>query len=453
MATVTDVAASSSKAASSPAPARVAGYSWFVASALMVVYTFNFLDRQFLSVLAEPVKNDLGLSDTQLGMLTGLMFALFYTVCGIPVASIADRWNRVKLISIACGLWSLFTAACGFATSFTTLALARMGVGIGEAGGSPPSYSVVSDYFPPEKRGVGLALYSLGVPFGSMIGTMAGGFIAANFGWRAAFITLGVLGLILAPIIPLVIKEPVRGALDRKPAPGPDGLVQAHEPAPSMFASIKFFVSSPTLMLTALSCGMTAFVGYAMLNWIPAFLMRAKGMSLMELGAYYSVMSGVSMAIGTFASGWIVDKLARKNPAAYAIVPGVCILLSTPFLWGAVHAPGWQVAIFFLAFPSLLNNAYLAPALAVVQNGVPPNARGTSGALLLFVLNLIGLGGGPLFVGTVSDWLKPHYGVDSLKYALLALTPFFILAFLCQMAAAVMLRRQARMKAAALAAA
>lgn len=409
-------------------------YSYVVAVALMVVYTLNFLDRQFLSVLAQPVKTELHLTDTELGALTGLAFALFYTVCGIPIAALADRYNRVRIVAISAGVWSLFTAACGFATNFVSLAIPRVGVGVGEAGGSPPSYSVVSDYFPPQKRGLGLAIYSLGVPFGSMVGTMSGGFIAAAFGWRVAFWTLGIVGLIAAPIIPLVVKEPKRG--------GYDPIVEAHEPKPSMFASIVFFVGSPVLMLTAVSAGLTAFVGYGMLNWIPSFLIREKGMKLTEIAVYYAILSGVSMAAGTFLSGVIVDRLGRKNPAAYALVPGFCILASTPFLWGAAYVQGWPLALVCLAGPSLLNNMYLAPAIAVVQNGVPPRNRGTSGALLLFILNLIGLGGGPFYVGVVSDMLKPHYGVHALTYALLALTPFFVLAFLCQMAAAAMLRRQ-----------
>ncbi len=415
-------------------------YSYVVAIFLMVVYTFNFLDRQFLTVLQEQVRHELNLKDWQLGALTGLTFALFYTVCGIPIAALADRTNRVRIVAVACAVWSLFTAACGFANSFTMLALARIGVGVGEAGGSPPSYSVISDYFPKEKRGLGLSIYSLGVPFGSMIGTMSGGFIAAAFGWRVAFWSLGIVGLILAPIIPLLIREPKRGAYD----PKPDALIEAHEPAPGMFRSIAFFVRSPPLMLTAISAGLTAFVGYGMLNWNPSFLIREKHMTLPQIAVWYALVSGLCMALGTFASGAIVDRLGRKNPAAYALVPGFAILLSTPFLWGVAYAPTWPVALMFLAGPSLLNNMYLAPAIAVVQNGVPQNSRGTSGALLLFILNLIGLGGGPLFVGAMSDHFKPQFGEHALKYALLSMTPIFFVAFLCQMAAAVMLRRQAR---------
>lgn len=434
---------------------KVGRYSYLVAISLSVVYVFNFLDRQFLTVLQEPVKAELGLSDGQLGMLTGLAFAIFYTVCGIPIAALADRSSRVRIITVASATWSIFTALCGFAGSFYMLMAARIGVAVGEAGGSPPSYSIISDYFPPRKRATALAIYSLGVPLGSMFGTMSGGFIAAQFGWRAAFWTLGAVGLVLTPLIPVLVKEPVRGAYDAKPDPA----IEAREPAPSMFKAIGFFLSKPTLMFTAIACGLTAFVGYGMLNWNPSLLIRVKGMTLPEVALWYALITGIMNVAGTFLSGLIVDRLARRSAAWYALAPGIWILCSMPFLWGAALAPSWPVALAFLAGPALLNNTYLAPALAVIQNGVPTRARGTSGAFLLFILNLVGLGGGPLFVGLVSDALKPGYvaagmttaaaGGEALKVAMLWLTPFFVLAFLCQLVAAHYLRREEAAKTAA----
>ena len=442
---MTDTAPTAGAGAAPPAVTR---YSYVVAGFLAVVYTFNFLDRQFLTVLQEYVKRDLLLSDTQLGMLTGLAFAMFYTVCGIPIAALADRGNRVRIVAIASGTWSIFTALCGFAGSFPMLLAARIGVAVGEAGGSPPSYSVLSDYFPREKRGTALAIYSLGVPLGYMFGAMAGGFIGAAFGWRVAFWTLGAIGLALSPLIPLLVREPKRGAYDVRPDP----LIDAHEPKPSMFGSIVFFVRSPTLMLTAIATGLTAFVGYGMLNWNVSLLIRVKHMPPVQTAIAYALVTGLMNVAGTALSGIIVDRLAKRWPAAYALAPGVWILCSMPFLWGAALAPSWPVALAFLAGPALLNNTYLAPALAVIQNGVPARNRGTSGALLLFVLNLVGLGGGPLFVGMVSDALKPLYGPsDALKYAMLWLTPFFVIAFLCQLAAAWSMRRDAQRLAATLA--
>jgi MFS family permease len=416
-------------------PAKLGAYPWIVAAALAVVYTFNFLDRQFLSVLAEPVKHDLHLSDTQLGMLTGLVFALFYTGFGIPIAALADRTSRVRIITIAYALWSLFTAACGLASGFGALAAARMCMGVGEAGGSPPSYSLISDYFPPRRRGVGLAIYSLGVPFGTLFGAMSGGFIAANFGWRAAFIGLGVAGMVLAPLLPLVVKEPPRGRYDT---------AEARAARPDPFQALGAFIRRPELLFTAVSAGLTAFVGYALLNWSPAFLMREKHMSLSEIALWYALVSGLSAAAGSWLSGVLVDRLGKARPAAYALVPGFAVLLSLPFVLAFVFAPTWPLALACLALPSILNMAYLAPCLAVVQNATPPAQRGVAGALLLFVLNLIGLGGGPLYVGMMSDHFHARYGVHALKAALVSVSPFFVLAFLCQLGAAYWLERRAR---------
>ncbi len=415
---------------------RPGPYAYLVVAILAIAYTFNFLDRQFLSVLAEPVKRDLHLTDTQLGLLTGLMFALFYTAFGIPVAALADRTSRVRIIAVACGLWSLATAACGFAGSFAMLAAARIGVGVGEAGGSPPSYSIISDYFPPRRRGLALALYSLGVPFGTLFGAASGGWIAATWGWRTAFWTLGAIGLVLAPLVLLIVREPVRGGLDPQPASAPRRA--------SVATAITAFVRKPALGFTALSAGLTAFVGYALLNWTPAFLMREKGMSLTEIAVWYSTVSGLTTAVGTWLSGVLVDRLGARRPAAYALVPGVAVLLAAPFLPAVVHAHGWQTALAFVVGPSLLLIAYLPAALAVIQNGVAPAERAVSGSILLFVLNLIGLGGGPLFVGVMSDHLKPTLGPHALGGALMTLLPVYLLAFLSQLAAAFFLEKDAR---------
>ena len=417
-------------------PAEATRYGYLVAAVLAGVYAFNFLDRQFLTVLQEPVKRDLHLSDTQLGALTGTAFALFYTVCGVPIAALADRGNRVRIVTWAAAAWSLFTALCGFANGFLTLAAARIGVGVGEAGGSPPSYSILSDYFPPHRRGAALAIYSLGVPLGSMLGTMAGGLIAAACGWRTAFWALGAVGLALTPLIPLLVREPVRGGFDVRPDPA----MEAHEPAADMFASIAVFVRSPVLMLTALSAGLAAFVGYGLLNWTPSLLIRAKGMSLPQLATWYALTAGAANLLGTYLSGVLVDRLGRRTPAAYALVPAGAVLLSAPFLWAAVAAPTWPLATALIAGPALLNNMFLAPCLAIVQNGVPARSRGTAGALFLFGLNLVGLGGGPLFVGAVSDALKARDGAQALPHALLWLTPVYALAFLCLLATAALLR-------------
>jgi MFS family permease len=400
---------------------RSTGYRYLVVTILMVVYTFNFLDRQILSILAEPIRKDLGLSDTQLGVLTGLAFAVFYTGFGIPVAWLADRANRVRIIAAACAIWSLFSAACGMAGNFAQLLICRIGVGVGEAGGSPPSYSLISDYFPPQHRGKGLAIYSLGVPFGSMVGSAAGGWIAANYGWRTAFYAVGLPGLLLALVLLLVVREPKRGALDALS----EGQT-AHAPTPPLAEAVARFFRDRTLVITALSSGLSAFVGYAVLTWAPPFLMRVKGMSLEEVALYYSLVLGITGAIGTFGAGYLVDRLSRANPRWYAFVPAIAFALSIPCFIGFLVAPSWQLALLFFLGPALLNNVYLAPALAVVQNAAPPAMRTVSGAILLFVLNIIGLGGGPVFVGLISDRAAADFGERSLQIGLAALTPVIV---------------------------
>jgi predicted MFS family arabinose efflux permease len=411
---------------SEPAPATGAAssssgaYKYVCLAVLGLAYTFNFLDRQILSILAEPVKRDLHLKDTQLGLLTGLAFALFYTLFGLPIARLADRRRRVTIVAAACGLWSVCSAASGLASSFLTLALARIGVGVGEAGGTTPSYAIISDYFPPRRRGLALALFSLGVPLGIAFGAMLGGGVAARYGWRAAFAAVGLPGLVIALLILLVVREPVRGAQDVR-----DTASEAE--SASLGEVIALFARQPVLRWTALGTGLFAFVGYGMLQWTPAFLMRHQHMTLLQLSGVYGLCVGAAMAAGTWLSGWLADRMSLRSPRAYALIPFWGALLTAPFAALAFWAPSWQVSLACLTVTSATGILYLAPALAVVQNAAPIHARSTAAAVLLLILNLIGLGGGPLFVGVLSDLLAPRYGVDSLKLGLLALVPVLIL--------------------------
>lgn len=417
-------------------------YRYLVVWLLAVVYTLNFLDRQIVSILAEPIRKDLDLTDTQLGMLSGIVFALFYTGFGIPIGWLADRARRVWIISGACALWSLFTALCGTATNFVQLALFRMGVGIGEAGGSPPSYSLISDYFRPEERGTALAIYSLGVPAGSMFGSALGGWIAAEWGWRTAFFVMGVPGIILAILLLLVVREPKRGGLDPLAA----GKTE-HDAAPPIWVAIGGFFGNRTLVFTAVAAGLSAFVGYAALTWNPPFLIRVKGMSLTEVAAYYSLVLGITGMIGTFGAGWLVDKLSARDKRWFAWVPAIAFLITIPFWFGIIYAPTWQIALACIAVPALLNNCYLAPALAVVQNAVPANRRTISGAVLLFVLNLIGLGAGPVYVGRISDMAKAEHGEQSLTIGFLALIPVVVVTILAHLVSSWSIGRDRRLAA------
>ncbi|MBU6395497.1 MAG: MFS transporter [Sphingomonadales bacterium] len=386
---------------------------------LSVVYTFNYMDRQLLAILSEPVRTEMHLSYTQIGMLTGLTFALFYTTCGIPLAWLADHTNRVRLIAIALSVWSLFSAACGLATNFTTLALARIGVGVGEAGGSPPAYSLISDYFPPERRGGALAIYALGIPVGAGLGSALGASIAAQYGWRMAFIAIGLPGLLLAVLVLLVIREPRRGQMDA-PIKGQD----ADQPSLPLSKAVTAFLTNPTLASTAIAAGLTNFWGQGMANNAAAYLISNLHMSLTEVAIYFSSAVAVSSGLGTLASGWFVDRLAQRNPKAYALVPAAAVALGAPFYLGVLIAPTWPLAVASLTIGFGLGQFFLTPAITLAQNAVPPSQRGTSGAMLILIINLIGLACGPLYVGLVADQFRAQYGVVALRYGLLALMPF-----------------------------
>lgn len=406
-------------------PDQPGWYRYLVLFALTLAFMSNFLDRQILAILTEPVKQDLGLSDTQIGILSGPVFAVFYATFAIPLAWLSDRVNRVRIIAACCAAWSLFTAACGLANNFAQLALARMGVAIGEAGGSPPSNSLISDYFPPAQRGRALAIYSFGVAAGPALGAAIGGSIAAQYGWRTAFFVVGLPGVLIALFVLLVIREPQRGRLDA------GARSKAQQPAARstlpLGESIRLFFQQRTLRLTAAATACSAFVGYGMGAWLPALLMRTKGMTLSDIAVYYSLASGTAAALGTLTSGWLVDRFSRRSMRAYALVPAGALMIGLPFLLLGAYAPTWQASVLLLMVPQFMGNMFLAPGLAVIQNVAQPTQRGISAALLLFFLNLIGLGGGPLFVGFISDLAPEHWNVQPLQLGLTALAPLFLI--------------------------
>lgn len=418
----------------------VSAYSYFVVSFLAVVYTLNFLDRQIISILGKDISAELHLTKTQFGLLGGTSFALLYTTCGIAVAYLADRVSRKWIIALACTIWSLFTALCGTAQNFTQILLYRMGVGFGEAGGSPPSYSMISDYFPAAQRGTALAIYSLGVPIGSMLGAFAGGKLALAYGWRTAFFIVGAPGVILGVLMLLLVREPKRGGLDAFV----DGATE-HPPAPPILTAISGFFANRTLVLTAVSSAMSAFVGYAGLVWNPQFLEGVKKMAAADVATYYALALGVTGIIGTLVSGWLVDKLGKKDRRWFAWVPAIAFALSIPFWFGLLWAPTWQIAMLFLLGPMLMNQAYLAPALTVAQNAVPPAQRTMTGAILLFILNLVGLGVAPVYVGWIADAMEPVHGDQALAYGFAGVIPFVGLTVLAHIAASYSIARDKRL--------
>jgi len=421
---------------------HASAYGYFVAIFLSLVYTLNFLDRQVIATLAPEIQKDLHLTNTQMGNLGGLYFALFYTFLGIPLAWLADRTHRVRIVAFACTAWSVFSMACGLAQTYPMLVAARMGVGVGEAGGSPPSYALLADYFPAQRRSTALAIYSLGVPFGTGLGAAIGVLVVSAYGWRAAFLTVGAPGIVMALLTLILVREPKRGRYD--PLLEGDIAHASNLPLPntigallvSLLTSIRDFVSNRTLLLTGLSAGLSAFVGYAVVLWAPTILRKSLHMPPGDYALYYSLVSAITGAIGTFGSGWLTDRLSVINKAWYAWLPALAYVLSIPFFIAFVCAGTWQVAMIFVVFPFLFNNMYLAPALAVVQNAVAPAKRAMSGAILLFLLNIIGLGGGPSFVGYVSDHVKASHGFTPLQIGMLALVPVTVIVIASHLAAA-----------------
>lgn len=413
---------------------RTSAYAWQVLAILWFVYVLNFLDRQLLSILAKPIQDSLGVTDGQLGMISGLYFALFYCLISIPVGYLADRTNRVKVLAIACGVWSAATAGCGAAGNYGQLVAARMMVGVGEAGGVPPSYAIISDYFPPGRRGTALGIFNLGPPIGQALGVAFGAAIAVAFSWRHAFYVLGAVGIIAAIVVYLVVREPVRGGLD------PVAAKPATKAA--FWPTCKMFFTNPTLMLAALGSGATQFITYGLGNFTVLFLQREKGMALEDVAIWYALVVGIAMSAGIFVSGRMIDKYVRKSKAAYAILPAISLALAIPFYIGFVWAEQWQIALLFLIGPTFLNYFYLSSAVTLVQQEVKPNERVMSGALLLLIMNMIGLGLGPTYVGMASDYFRPQFPDNSLQISLYTLLPFYLIAIGCFIALARRLGRE-----------
>lgn len=399
--------------------------AWIVLGLLCFVYVLNFLDRQLLSILAKPIQDSLHVSDGQLGLIGGLYFALFYCLISIPVGWLADRTNRVWVVSLACALWSAATMGCGLATTYPQLVTARMAVGVGEAGGVPPSYALISDTFPPGRRGAALGIFNLGPPIGQAFGVAFGAAIAAAYSWRIAFLALGGVGIVAALLVRVVMREPARGGLDR---PAPRAAEGRTEPAPGFLSTVQMFFSSPTLVLVALAGGVTQIVTYGAGNFTTLFLIREKGMTLQQIALYYALVVAVGMGGGIFVSGQVIDRFTRTSKQAYALVPAVALLLAVAPFIGFVWAPSWPIALIFLLGPTFLNYFYLSSSVALVQDSVAPHQRVLSGALLLLVMNLIGMGLGPTFVGAMSDALRTSNPHHSLQLAFTALLPVYGLA-------------------------
>jgi len=392
------------------------GYRRYVLGLLAIVYVFNFTDRQILAILMQPIKEEMLLSDTQLGLLSGIAFALFYVTMGIPIARLADRYNRVNIISVSIFLWSLMTALSGLAANFLQLLLARIGVGIGEAGCTPPAHSLLADYFSREKRASALSIYSLGLPLGSVMGLIAGGWVAQIYGWRVAFFMVGLPGLVLALMVKFTIREPQRGLSD--------GLQESETPgdkvsAPPIGEVLGFLWRKKMFRHITLGTSLLAFAGFASASWIPPFLYRSHGMGLGEIGTWLALLTLVGGVTGTLGGGFIGDRLSARDLRWYVWLPVIVMLLGVPFSIVGLLVENKHLALMLWVIPTISYSVYVGPVMALVQRLAGVRIRAVTVAIFLFFTNLIGMGGGPLVIGFVSDLTQRYFGDNSLRYSLM----------------------------------
>jgi len=390
-------------------------YRWYVLAMLTGLYTFNFIDRQILVILQEPIKAEMGLSDTQLGLLSGLAFAVIYVVAGLPIARWADRGNRRNIVTIALVVWSGMTAISGLAQNYWQLLLARVGVATGEAGGSPPAHSMISDIFKKEERATALSIYSMGINFGGLIGLLAGGWIAQTMDWRYAFYLVGIPGLLYAIALRLTVREPPRGFAEK---------ITVVDESPSMIEVAKVLLTRPTFRHMAIAAGLHAFISYGAANFAPSFYIRTHGMDLGPVGTWLA-LAGITGAIGTFLGGYLTDKLMLRDQRWYLWVPAISTLITLPVSMIIYNVGNPYIALSLQFVTGLTFSMYLAPNLALAHSLVGLRMRAMSSAVLFFILNIIGLGLGPLVVGAISDALAPRFGNDSIRYSLMLVVCVF----------------------------
>lgn len=383
---------------------------------LLIAYIFNFLDRQILGILLEPIKEDLKFTDSELGILTGPAFALVYSLFGIPLAIAADRTSRSGVVTASLVAWSGFTALCGTASSFTQLFLFRLGVGLGEAGGVAPSYALIADRFPAARRGRAMAIFSLGVPIGLGLGAILGSWIASTFDWRTAFITMGLAGLLLAPLFKFVVRDPPR-------SPGTS--------APTfrqLGAAFPIVARKPSFWLMAFAASLSSLCGYGLATWVASILIRSFGMSLMGAGQFLGSLLLIGGTLGVFMGGWLADRLGANDRRWYAWLPAVAWLITAPLYAAGLMSDDLTIVWLLLLLPNALNILWLGPVTTAVQHLVAPQMRATASGAFLLINNLIGLGVGPYLIGRISDGLREAYGVDSLRMAALAVLVFYLIA-------------------------
>jgi predicted MFS family arabinose efflux permease len=414
------------QAASVQAAPGASSHRFWALGLLFLVYAFNFIDRQILGILVPAIKADLHFTDTELGWLGGPAFAIFYTALGVPIAWLADRSSRTWIMTIALVVWSGFTAACGLAANFAQLFLARLGVGVGEAGGVAPAYSLIADYFPPRERARALAVFSFGIPIGSAAGILIGGLIASRLDWRIAFFAVGIAGLALAPIFRALIREPQRGAQDNNPP---------SEAKESMFDSVRLLAAKPSYWLLSLGAASSSIMGYGLFFWMPSFLVRSFGFDVAQVSWFYGGLLLIGGVAGVWLGGVLADKLGQDKRSRYALIPAAAFALSLPcYVLGVLSTSPVAAFLLFLP-PTALGLMWLGPVITAVQHLAPAHMRTSASALFLFINNLIGLGLGTLLIGLVSDALTAQFGQEALRYSILAGAGFYLLAAALMLAA------------------
>jgi MFS family permease len=384
---------------------------------LLLAYIFNFLDRTILNILAGSIIADLALTDAEFGAITGLAFAILYSVLGVPLALLADRTRRSWVIAGSLAVWSGFTALCGLAANFVQLFLFRLGVGVGEAGGVAPSYALIADYFEPARRARALAIFSLGIPLGLAGGTLIGAYLAAWINWRAAFLAMGIAGVLLAPIMLLVVRD----------LPRPASAPTAREP---LLRAFPIVAKKPTFWLMAAAASCSSLAGYGLAAWTPSILERSFGLGLIERGQFLASIFLIGGTAGVFAGGWLADRLGQRDRRWFARLPAIAWLITAPtFAIGLMTSDPW-VAWPLLLIPNALNILWLGPVTTAVQHLVPRAMRSTASASFLLINNLVGLGIGPMLIGIISDTFKERYGTEALRYAAVSVVGFYVVASL-----------------------
>jgi predicted MFS family arabinose efflux permease len=411
------VSAPADAASSAASLARPAVAAHFTLALLFVISLFNYTDRYMIAILLPGIKQDFGLTDTQMGVLTGVAFTLFYVVVGVPIARLADQRSRKQILIVALGLWSLMTAACGMAMNFVQLLIARTLVGIGEAGSSPPSYSVIADVYPPQQRATAMAVYLAGAPSGILIGFMLGGWLAEHYGWRYALLAVGIPGFVFAILLIWLFREPRRGAVEgiqfARPVPFRDGL----------FTLLK----NPTFRHAALGSAFYNALAVCYVNWMPSFFVRSHGLGVQDTAIRLALLFGPAQIVGLLAGGFFSDRLSRLDVRWYLLVPAIVMLLAAPIFMLSLSVESTALALVCLGIPLLIGGMQVSPVFAITPSLVDVRMRAVASAVLILIINLVSGGVGPVAVGYLSDRLAQSYGVDSLKYSLLIITPVFSL--------------------------